>query len=688
MVRISTFVVKHRKLILTLTVLLIIPSIIGYLSTRENYDILSYMPGNLNSKQGEEILEENFNLSGQAFVVVENTEVWKVKELKSRLETVEGVEKVVWLDDFEDIALPVEFMNPDIRENFISGDFTILVIQFTDNARAESTMLAVEEIRKICGHKVLFGGEPVIMNDMQVITSKEMIYYLIIGVISIYAILSASMTSFIEPLLFLVSIGIAIIFNMGTNFIKGEVSFITASVAAVMQLGISMDYSIFLLHRFEEERKKASNAEEAMISAISKTGIPVTASALTTIAGFAALLFMENGIGSDLGFVLAKGIVFSLLTNVTVLPCLIIIFSKFSDKYRHRPVIPTFRDISSGIVRFRWLFLVIVVLVAAPSFLAQNNLKYYYSIERYLPENSPAVMDTNRIRDIFMSTEAVYVITPDEGNVKEKELAGRIEAVDAVDSVLGLSQQVDLTIPETYIPADVKDRYIKDGYRFFEVRLSTPSDDPRTFKAVDQIREMAQDMYDECYVTGSPALTRDLASLVDTDMKKVTTISIGLILMILAISFKSLSIPFLLVFVIEMAIWINLSIPYFQDATVSSITSIVINAIQLGATVDYAILFTSRYRENLGVVRNGLEAMKQTIEDTGRSILTSALTMIAATLGIALIASIKATGELTMMIGRGAAISMVIIFLVLPSVLLIFDKPIKYTTLGWKGPGA
>ena len=218
-----------------------------------------------------------------------------------------------------------------------------------------------------------------------------------------------------------------------------------------------------------------------MISAISKTGIPVPASAHTTNAGFAALLFMENGIGSDLGFVLAKGIVFSLLSNVTVLPCLIIIFSNFSDKDWHWPVIPTFRDISSGIVRFRWLFLVIVVLVAAPSFLAQNNLKYYYSIERYLPENSHAVMDTNRIRDIFMSTEAVYVITPDEGNVKEKELAGRIEAVDAVDSVLGLSQQVDLTIPETYIPADVKDRYIKDGYRFFEVRLSTPSDDPRTF---------------------------------------------------------------------------------------------------------------------------------------------------------------------------------------------------------------
>ena len=380
---------------------------------------------------------------------------------------------------------------------------------------------------------------------------------------------------------------------------------------------------------------------------------------------------------------MGKGIVFSLLANVTVLPCLILISSRFADKYRHKPVIPGLKNLSGRIVRYRWLFLVIIMLIAVPSFLAQRNLDYYYSTEHYLPENSRAVVDTIKIRDTFMNTEVLYVITPDTGNVKEKELAERIKPLMQLIQCWGLSQQVDVAIPETFIPADVRERYIKEGYRYFEVRLSTPSDDYRTFEAVDQIRKITQNMFDESYVTGLPALTRDLASLSDTDMRTVSAISIGLILVILAISFKSLSIPFLLVLVIEIAIWINLSIPYLQNTTVSSFTSIVINAIQLGATVDYAILFTSRYRENLGTEENKLKAVRQTIEDTGPSILTSALTMIAATMGIALIASIKATGELTMMIGRGAAVSMLVIFLGLPSVFLIFDKIIKYTTIGW-----
>jgi hypothetical protein len=407
------------------------------------------------------------------------------------------------------------------------------------------------------------------------------------------------------------------------------------------------------------------------------------ASALTTIAGFIALMFMKNGIGRDLGFVLAKGIIFSLLVNITVLPCLILMFSKFSDKHRHWPIIPTFKSVSGWIVKFRWVFFVIIIVLALPAFLAQRNLQYYYSIEHYLPENSRAVVDTRKIRESFMTTEIVYVVTPDEGTVKEKELIDKINAIDAVNSVLGLSQQLDLTIAETFVPDEIKDRYIKGNYRYFEVRLSTPSDDPRTFEAVDKIREAAGEMFGKYYVTGSPALTRDLAGLVDTDMRNVSIISIGLILAILAASYMSLSIPFLVVLVIEMAIWINLSIPYFQGIAVSSLTSIVIGAIQLGTTVDYAILFTSRYRENVAEIKDRLKAVRQTIEDTGRSILTSVLTMIAATFGIALIASIKATGELTMMIGRGAVISMAVIFLGLPSVLLIFDRLIGRTTRNW-----
>ncbi|SFP69957.1 hypothetical protein SAMN05444406_102132 [Caldicoprobacter faecalis] len=678
---------KHRKAVLALFLALLISSVFGIFLTRENYDILSYMPNYLNSRKGEEILEENFNLSGQAFLVVKDREMWEVKDIKSRIEAVDGVKDVIWVDDFEDIILPMEFMNPDIRENFFSGRSTILQIQFVDNARSESTMRAINEIRKIIDRDMLFGGEPVIMNDLKVITSKEMVYYMVIAVISIYLILSASMTSFIEPLLFLVSIGIAILLNMGTNIIKGEISFITASIAAVMQLGVSMDYSIFLLHRFEEERQKHPNIDDAMVAAMSRTGVPVMGSALTTIAGFVALMFMKNGIGRDLGFVLAKGIIFSLLMNITVLPCLILMFSKYADRHRHQPIIPTFKRVSRWIVRFRWVFLVIIIVLAVPSFLAQRNLQYYYSIEHYLPENSRAAVDTDKIRESFMNTEVVYVVIPDEGAIKEKELIDRIEALDAVDSVAALSQQVDVTIPENFIPGDIRERYVKGNYRYFEVRLLTPADDPRTFEAVDRIREAAGEVFDEYYVTGSPALTRDLAGLVEADNRMVSIISIGLILAIIGFSYMSLSLPFLLVLVIEMAIWINLSIPYFQGITVSSLTPIVIGAIQLGATVDYAILFTSRYKENRERIKDRLEAIRQTIEDTGRSVLTSALTMIAATLGIALIASIKATGELTMMIGRGAAISMAVIFLGLPSVFLIFDRLIGWTTKSWARAG-
>ncbi|MCM8899698.1 MMPL family transporter [Caldicoprobacter algeriensis] len=683
MIAFSRFVVKHRKAVLALFLTLLIPSVFGIFLTRENYDILSYMPNYLNSRKGEEILEENFNLSGQAFLVVKDREMWEVKDIKSRIEAVDGVKDVIWVDDFEDITLPAEFMNPDIRKNFFSGSSTILQIQFADSARSESTMRAINEIRKIIDRDMLFGGEPVIMNDLKAITSKEMVYYMVIAVISIYLILSASMTSFIEPLLFLASIGIAILLNMGTNVIKGEISFITASIAAVMQLGVSMDYSIFLLHRFEEEKQKHPNIDDAMVAAMSRTGVPVMGSALTTIAGFVALMFMKNGIGRDLGFVLAKGIIFSLLMNITVLPCLILMFNKYADRHRHKPIIPTFKRVSQWVVKFRWVFLVVIIVLAVPSFLAQRNLQYYYSMEHYLPENSRAAVDTDKIRESFMNTEVVYVLIPDEGAIKEKELINRIETIDAVDSVAALSRQIDVTIPESFIPRDIREKYVKGGYRYFEVRLKTPSDDPRTFEAVDHIREAAGEMFGEYYVTGSPALTRDLAGLVAADNKTVSIISIGLILAIIGFSYMSLSLPFLLVLVIEMAIWINLSIPYFQGVTVSSLTPIVIGAIQLGATVDYAILFTSRYKENRERMKDRLEAIRQTIEDTGRSVLTSALTMIAATLGIALIASIKATGELTMMIGRGAAISMAVIFLGLPSVFLIFDRLIGWTTKNW-----
>ncbi len=682
MIRYSRFIIRHRKYVIAFFLILLPVSFLGIVHTEKNYDLLSYMPGDLNSRQGEELLEQEFGLSGLGLLVVSGKESREISSIKSRIEEVEGVEEVLWVDRFADIMVPVEFMNHNAKKMFYSDDGTMLQIRFEENSRTKKTLKAVEEIRSaVIGKGMLFGGQPVIMHDLQTTTSREMVYYMLIAAASIYIILSLSMTSFLEPLLFLVSAGIAIALNMGTNIVIGKVSFITASIAAVMQLGISMDYSIFLLHRFEDEKKKFPDAAHAMVSALSKTGTAIASSALTTAAGFVALMVMKNGIGQDLGFVLAKGIVLSLLVNMTVLPCLVLIFGKYADKHRHRPLIPSFERIADLIVKYRWILLVLIIVVSIPAFPAQRSLDYYYTTEHYLPESSKSVMDTEEIGQSFGASGSIYVIVPDRGRVREEELVKRIRQLNIVESVICLSEQVDMALPDTFIPHEINDAFVSEGYRYIQVSFSVRDDHPSAFKAVDVIREKAGELFSEYYVTGTAALARDMAALAQKDMGNVAVVSISLILLILAVSFMSVSIPFILVLVIELAVWINLSIPYFAGSAVSSMTSIVIGAIQLGATVDYAILFTSRYRENASNVKDRIEAVKKTIGDTGRSILTSALTMIAATMGIAVMASIKTTGELTLMIGRGAAISMTVIFLGLPAMLLIFDRVIESTTL-------
>ncbi len=681
--RFYSFIVQNTTLVVIVFVLLLIPSFIGFMLTDTNYDILSYMPDDLNSKKGERILEEEFALSGTSIVMVRDRELWEIKELKSQIQAVDGVENVVWIDDFTDITVPVAFMDSAITDQFITGDSTILQIQFKGNASSFGTAKAIEDIRELIGDGALFGGQPVIMRDLQTVTEREKNIYIAVAVVTIFIILSLSMTSWVEPILFLLSVGVAVLLNLGTNIIKGEVSFMTASIAAVMQLGVSMDYSIFLLHRFEEEKLKFPSIKDAMVSALSKTTVAIASSALTTIAGFAALMTMQNGIGPDLGFVLGKGVLLSLIVNLTLLPCLILMFNRVSDKYRHRIYLPTFKKASTHMIKARWAFFAIIIILTVPSFIAQSRVDYYYTTEHYLPETSPAVMDTTEIRNTFGSTEVVYVVTPNGDKIKEKELMDKIKEIDVVDSVWGIWEQVPVTIPDSIIPQDVMDKFSNHQYSFFSVIMKTSADDGRTFKAISKIRSLAGGLYDEYYVTGPAALVKDLADLVDTDNKRVAIVSIALIAVILAFSFKSLSIPFILILAIQLAIWMNLSIPYYFNDRLSSLTPMIIGAIQLGATVDYAILFTSRYKENIPKFKKRKDAARQTIVDTGRSILTSALIMVSATIGISFITSIKTTGEMTMLIGRGALISMMVIFLALPSFLLIFDKIISWTSIKW-----
>jgi len=683
------FVVRFRKAIIALYLLVLIPSAIGYLATSVNYDLLSYMPDHLNSKQGEEILEEEFAISGLGLLMARDKANYEITGLIDELELIAGIDDIAWLGDYSDIFVPLDFIDPQVTERFVSGDTVLLQIKFMESARSAVTNAAVEDIQELVAEDpdLYFGGEPAILVDMQTGIDEEIFIYTAIAVFMILLVLTLSSSHYLDPILFLTAVGVAIIINMGSNIFQGEISFLTASIAAVMQLGISLDYAIFLMHRFEEEKEKHGSTEEAMAATINKTAVTVAASALTTIGGFAALMVMQNGIGGDMGIVLGKGIVVSLVVTLTLLPGLILTFYRFNSRYRHRILLPSFKPLSGLIVKYRWVFVIVFLVIAIPAYLGQKNVDYYYSNRHFLPRDSQAAAATDAIMDQYGAVDIAYVITPDRGRQQESEMVKLIKNMENVDSVMAISEQVDMAIPDIIIPEEALAEFKGGKYRNIMVFLSEVEDEQLLFATVDQIREMAASMSHEYYVTGPSALTRDMAALSRADAPNVLLVSVAAISLIIALAMKSLTLPLVLVFAVQLAIWINISLLYFQDQTVSSLTPIIIGAIQLGATVDYAILYTLRYRENIALLPGKIEAAKKTIEDTGRSILTSALILFSATFGISLIAGIKTTREMTMLIGRGALISMVVIFTLLPALLLIGDKIITRTTTGWTKNG-
>jgi len=683
MKKFGNFIVRNKKWIIIFFALLIIPSAIGNFITDIDYDMTSYLPGELNSVKGNEILSEEFGLSDTIYLLVQNRELWEIVELEKEIQQIKGVNEINWIDDFTDINVPVDFIPQDIKNQFVSGESTILQIQINSDPGLINDYQTIEQINEIAGDEAFLGGQPVLSNEFKDTVSKEKIIYVIIAFIVIFIILSLSTTSFIEPVVLLLAVGMAIILNLGTNAFIGKISYMTASIAAIIQLGVSMDYSIFLLHRYHEEKKRNISKEEAMITAISKTGMVVAASVLTTVAGFAALMIMRIGIGKDLGFVMAKGVILSLITTMTLLPCLILIFDKLIEKKKHRIFLPRFNLISRWIVKARWVFLVLIVILIVPSFMAQKNLDFYTSTASSLPENASSVEATEKIKQEFGTGEVIYLITADEGVIKEKQLIDKIKTITEVDSVSSISEAVDISIPDTFVPDELIDQFRESGYGYCSIQLTTGIEDIKTAEAIEQIKDFTSGTYDEWYLTGEAVMQKDLAEISKTDLKYVTILSMVLIALIIAISFRSLSIPVILIMVIQLAIWINLSIPYFTNQPVYYLTSVFIYAIQMGATVDYAILFTSRYKENLKILKP-LDAVQKTISDTGRSILTSVLILFSATASIAFITDIRTTYELTNIIGRGAIISMVSILFGLPALLPLFERLIGWTTMGWR----
>jgi len=686
MTRLARLVVKYRRPIMIFYLVLLIPSLLGYIHTGTDYDLMGYMPPELESRQGNEILEDKFELAGVGMLLVKDKAVYRIRELVSEVEALEGVDEVFWPDDFIDVTIPVDFWDEELRDRFIyNRDTMLLQVLFEESARSPKTHRAVEQINWIAAdnEQIVFGGEPAIVNEIQEKTEEEIFYYLALAIVALLLVLTLSLRSYLDPWLFIFAVGTAVVINMGSNYFLGEISFLTDSVAAVMQLGISLNYSIFLMHRFEEEKSKHSSITEAMESAIAKTAAAITTSAITTISSFTALIFMEHGLGQDMGIVLAKGIFLSLVVTLTFLPGLLLTFNRIGMRLQHRILLPSFEPVARIMEKGRWVFLLLFFLLLYPSFWAQEQVSYYYAFEEYLPDDSPAVQDLEHITETIGAGDFVYIVTEDKGSALEYVLVGELKKIAEVDEIASLTEQADPAIPEMIIPVEVIEEYKTDGYRYLQVFVADVEDEEEIFAVVDDIRETTARIFDEYYVTGETALTRDMAIISERDSPRVLVITILSIALIIGISFRSFMLPLILILVIQTSIWINMGVVYFQDLTVSSLTPIMIGAIQLGATVDYAIYFTVRYRNNLDNCPSRIEAAGKTINETGRSIFTSALTLFAATIGISQMATVVATVELSAIIGRGALISMGMIFLGLPSLLLTFDKLIRPTTAGW-----
>ncbi|AUN13704.1 efflux RND transporter permease subunit [Paraclostridium sordellii] len=677
----SKLIAKKSKLILVIAILLLIPSAIGFLKTDINYDILSYLPDNLSTTQAEKILKEDFNCGSLAMLIVENMEDKDVSKLKEKVSKVDGVVDVLWIDDFLDLSVPKEMLPKDINDLLYTDNSTLMVIKLEEGSASLKTLNAVESIRNITGNQAFLSGMASIIKDTKDISDKETPLYVVIAVILTLIVLSFTMDSYVTPFIFLLSIGFAIIYNFGSNIIFGEISYITKALSAVLQLGVTMDYSIFLLHRYDEERDKYDSHIDAMAIAIQNTTTSIFGSSLTTIAGFLALCAMDLALGMDMGLVMAKGVLLGVICTVTVLPALILIFDKQIHKYKHRPILPTFKKSSEIVVKHYKKLVVLFLLLFIPSIIGSTNAKVYYNLDESLPDNLPSIIATNKLKkDYNMNSTNIVLVKDSLKPYKVEQMIKEIENLDGINSVVALEKIIGPSVVQDILPSNLLNSVKSGGYEQLIVNSKYRAATDEAGIQIKKLNEIVHKYDKNGLVGGEAPLTDDLIKIADTDFKTVSFVSIVAIFVIIAVVFKSISLPVILVLAIESAIFINLGIPYYTNTIEPFIASIVIGTIQLGATVDYAILLTSRYKEELSVNGNKFEAMRISIQSSARSIVTSALSFFSATIGVGLISKLEMISALCSLMARGAIISMFIIIFMLPAILLTFNSLIIKTS--------
>lgn len=682
MVKAGKKIVKYRVVILILGILLLIPSALGFLKTRVNYDILYYLPDNIDTMKGQDILMEDFGKGAFAMEVVEGMSNKDVAAVKEKIENVDGVADVIWYDSIADLSMPIDVLPDKLKDVFKTDNATLMAIFFEDTTSADSTMDAITEIRSVTNKQCYLSSMSAVVTDIKLLSEKETPIYVLIAVILSCIVLSLFMDCWILPIFFMLSIGMAILYNMGSNYFLGEISYITKALSAVLQLGVTMDYSIFLWHSYQENQLRfPGDKERAMAHAISNTFSSVVGSSVTTVAGFIALCFMSFTLGKDLGIVMAKGVVFGVISCITILPSFILIFDKLIQKTTHRSLIPSMERPARFITKHFKVFVLIFIVLLFPALWGYSKAEVYYNLDATLPKYLESIKANEKLADEFdMNATHMVLANADLTPKDAKAMLNEMSDVKGVKFALGLDSLLGSAIPRDVIPSELTDTLKAGNWQLILVQSEYKVATDEVNKQCTQLNDIIKKYDSSAMLIGEAPCTKDLITITDKDFKVVSAISIIAIFLIIAIVFKSISLPVILVSVIEFAIFINLGIPYFTGTKMPFIASIVIGTIQLGATVDYAILMTTRYKKERVRGREKKDSIRIALSTSVSSVIVSALGFFAATFGVGLYSDIDMISALCTLMARGAIVSMFTVIFILPSMLMVFDKVICATT--------
>ena len=688
MIKLSKAIVKHRVLILIIAAVLIIPSVIGMAGTRINYDMLSYLPDDIETIEGQDILLKDFGKGAFSFVIVDGMEDKDISKLRGKLEKIDNVDSVIWYDSLMDISVPKEVLPDEIYNAFNSGDSTVMAVFFKTSTSADETMKAIKEIRKIAGKSCFVTGMSAVVTDLKDLCEHEEPIYVGLAVLLCCAAMMLFMDNWIVPFVFLLSIGSAILLNLGTNYFLGEISYITKALAAVLQLAVTMDYSIFLWHSYEEQKARYSgDKQRAMVHAIKATISSVFGSSVTTIAGFIALCFMSYTLGLDLGVVMAKGVLLGLIGCITTLPALILVFDKLLEKTMHKPLMPPLNALTGFVVKRSWIFILVFALLVVPASVCYNraNKEVYYDMTQSIPDDMECAIANSKLKDEFaVGSTHMLLVSADTDGKSIRNMMSEMERTDGVKYVLGVESVVGSLIPEEVIPDSVKNILQSENWKLYIINSEYTTASNEVNAQISELNKILKKYDESGMLIGEAPCTKDMIDITNHDFQVVNAISIAAIFIIIAIVLKSVSLPIILVAVIELAIFINLGIPHLTGTSMPFIAPICISTIQLGSTVDYAILMTTRYKRERSHGEDKRSSVATALKTSIPSITVSALGFFAATFGVAVYSDVDLISSLCNLMARGAIISMFCVIFILPAMFMLFDKVICATSIGFK----